>query len=77
MQPWRIRANGESQLSDRHVEHFGHLLAALRSGCPPHGGMALGLDRLAAIMCGAQSIRDVVAFPKNSAGYDLCVGSPN
>lgn len=60
-----------------YVSQFEHLLTALASGCPPHGGMALGLDRLVALICGTDSIRDVIAFPKNGSGFDLCVGAPN
>jgi aspartyl-tRNA synthetase len=55
---------------------FGHLLRALRLGAPPHGGIALGLDRLVMVICGAQSIRDVMAFPKNNRGIDLMSQSP-
>jgi aspartyl-tRNA synthetase len=64
-------------LPQSHLAHFDHLLRALRSGCPPHGGMALGLDRLIAMLHGAASIRDVIAFPKNGRGHDLCVNAPS
>ena len=55
---------------------FGHLLRALHLGAPPHGGIALGLDRLVMLICGAESIREVMAFPKNNRGLDLMSQSP-
>ncbi len=56
---------------------FGHLLRAFRLGAPPHGGIALGLDRLVMLICGEQSIREVMAFPKNNRGQDLMSQSPS
>ena len=55
---------------------FGHLVRALRLGAPPHGGIALGLDRLVMLVCGEDTIRDVMAFPKNNRGLDLMTQSP-
>ncbi|MBA3881610.1 MAG: aspartate--tRNA ligase [Chthoniobacterales bacterium] len=56
---------------------FGHILRAFRLGAPPHGGIAMGLDRLVMLICGEQSIREVMAFPKNNRGIDLMSQSPS
>ena len=58
-------------------EKMGYFLEALESGCPPHGGIALGLDRLITFMCpSALSIRDVIAFPKSNGCHDIMTGAP-
>ena len=57
-------------------EQFGHILDAFSFGAPPHGGLALGLDRLVMMICDAESIREVIAFPKNNRGADLMSDSP-
>jgi aspartyl-tRNA synthetase len=58
-------------------EKFGFFIDALSYGTPPHGGIAFGVDRLAALLCGVGPIRDVMAFPKTQKGGDLMSESPS
>lgn len=72
----RILAN-MLQLKPSEMARFRHLLEALATGAPPHAGIALGFDRLMAILCRSSTIRDVIAFPKSANGRDPLFGSPD
>ncbi|KAI9846123.1 MAG: hypothetical protein M1838_001405 [Thelocarpon superellum] len=65
------------QMPPERLHDFAHLIEVLRAGCPPHAGIALGFDRLVAVMLGKGSVRDVIAFPKTGRGEDPLVNSPS
>jgi aspartyl-tRNA synthetase len=68
---------GALGISDEEKQRkFGFLLEALKYGCPPHGGIALGLDRLCMLLCGGTSLREVIAYPKTQKGTDLLTDAP-
>jgi len=64
-------------MGDQERAEFQFLVEALKLGCPPHGGIALGLDRLVMLMTGTESIRDVIAFPKTQAVNCLLTSAPS
>lgn len=65
------------KMPEERIQDFCHLFDALRSGCPPHAGFALGFDRMVALMSDTSTVRDVIAFPKTMKGEDLFVQSPS
>jgi aspartyl-tRNA synthetase len=71
-QVFKVLGMGDQEARER----FGFLLDALRYGAPPHGGIAMGIDRIVAILAGRESIRDVIAFPKTASGGDPLTGAP-
>ena len=69
---FKIIGLNEEQIKNK----FGFLIDAYKYGAPPHGGIALGIDRLVAIMLNYENIKDVIAFPKNASAYDILFQTP-
>ena len=69
---FRVLGIGEEEAEEK----FGFLLESLQYGCPPHGGIAFGLDRIVMLLAGAESIRDVIAFPKTQTAHCPLTGAP-
>jgi len=70
---FRLLGYSNEEIEDR----FGHMLEAFDYGAPPHGGIALGIDRIVMILTGAETIREVIAFPKTQAAMDLTFNAPS
>ncbi|RWS29773.1 aspartate--tRNA ligase-like protein [Leptotrombidium deliense] len=74
---WKLQSHILENILKEDVTSMKYFLDALQSGCPPHGGIAFGLDRLVSLLCDSSSIRDVIAFPKTGEGRDLMSKAPS